>query len=103
MIFTKFYSDKKDVALFDKLVEDLDYDSEFGMFSEVGDIKVRSIITDAILKGWDWDVTCNALHDLSGEVGYDEAYDTEVRERVFDRLLSSSVWKENNLKKIDIM
>ena len=95
MIFTKFYSDE--------LVKGEHYNSEFGMFSEVGDIKVRSIITDAILKGWNWDVTCNALHDLSDEVGYDEAYDTEVRERVFDRLLSSSVWKENNLKKIDIM
>ena len=63
---------------------------EFGMFTEEGDYEVYRIVDLAKRANLTWSQVSGLLQQLSTELGYEEATDTVVRERVWEFLFYES-------------
>jgi hypothetical protein len=59
---------------------------EYGMFTEEGDYEVFRIVDLAKRARLTWHQVNGLLQQLSNELGYEEAMDTVVRERVWEEL-----------------
>jgi hypothetical protein len=59
---------------------------EFGMFTEEGDYEVYRIVDLAKRAKLTWFQVKELLTQLSTELGYEEATDTVVKERVWEEL-----------------
>ena len=65
--------------------------NEFGMFTKKGNDAVGKIVDAAIAGEWDWEKTDAALTALGGNViggEFEEATDTEVRELVWEAMIT---------------
>jgi len=63
---------------------------EFGMFTEEGDYEIYRIVDLAKRANLTWSQVSGLLQQLSTELGYEEATDTVVRERVWEFLFYES-------------
>lgn len=61
---------------------------DYGMFTDFGNDAVDAIVTRARVLKFDWPTTAKELYDLakSRPKDFGEAYDTDVREAVYDKL-----------------
>jgi hypothetical protein len=59
---------------------------EFGMFTEEGDYEVYRIVDLAKRAKLTWHQVSGLLTQLSNELGFEEATDTVVKERVWEEL-----------------
>jgi hypothetical protein len=55
----------------------------YGMFTEAGNALIHGVVIAARAGDMEWDRVVEVLTDISTLDGFEEAYDTEVRERVF--------------------
>lgn len=58
----------------------------YGMFTERGNALIHGVVITAQAGDMSWDRVVEILADISTLDGFEEAYDTEVRTRVFDMI-----------------
>jgi hypothetical protein len=63
---------------------------EFGMFTEKGDYEVYRIVDLAKRANLTWSQVKGLLEQLANDLGFEEATDTVVRERVWECLFYES-------------
>ena len=58
----------------------------YGMYTEAGNALIHGVVITARAGDMEWDQVVEVLADISTLDGFEEAYDTEVRQRVFAKM-----------------
>ena len=59
---------------------------DYGMFTDAGNYAIHNILLDALENKMYWKQVYELLVELSKEEGFEEATDTAVRERIYNKL-----------------
>jgi len=63
----------------------------YGMYTEAGNALIHGVVITARSVCMDWDQVVEVLADISTLDGFEEAYDTEVRQRVFAKISMETI------------
>ena len=63
----------------------------YGMYTEAGNALIHGVVITARAGDVTWDQVVEVLADISTLDGFEEAYDTEVRQRVFAKISMETI------------
>ena len=63
----------------------------YGMYTDAGNALIHGVVITARAGDVTWDQVVEGLADISTLDGFEEAYDTEVRKRVFAKISMETI------------